>query len=797
MAKIDYDKATAKTSSADISPAPSHFGSATDNKGIDVKAQSQSESDLDAVDDTAIVEEEAHDDPEIAQLPLIVRQTVSLEDDPTLPTITFRYFVLCILFIVPGAFLSQMSHYRTTQAPYSIFFVQIACHYVGHGLAKVLPAWQIKLPFGYGFNLNPAPWSIKEHVLVTLTAASGATYNLAYTPISMAELWYDTKINPAVAIFFMLAIVWIGYAIAAIARSLLLWEPEYVWPQALMQTTLFETFRKQDRNSPLAKRQMHIFFLCLAGMMLWQFLPEYVFPMTSSLAFLCWVAPKNPVANFIGSGLGGMGFMNLSLDWSNINWNGTSILITPFWTQTVLFLAFVFNCWILLPAAKWGNLGSYKHGLMSNSLLLANGTKYPTAKLYTSDFSLNETAWEEYGPAYMGLQFAWTTFFNYTKLPSAFVWLAAFGGSSILATFGKNMAARKARTEARKQQTSAGAEEPNIHHQYTDRLNILQRSYKEVPGWWFVALFITGFVILLAIVGSGHLFIPWWTALVGVVTGFIVVVPLGYLYAISNYQVAIGDFNELIYGYMVQTAAGAGHHHPCGPSVYGSIAGDAWYRAQYMLQDQRIGHYMHIPPRTVFFSQVFGSILGIPINYGVIRWVLNTKFDYLSGAKTDPLHQWTGQSLVSSNTIGVQYAIIGPKRMFGASELKVLPYGFLVGAVAPLLVYALYRAFPKSKLKFQLWNTTIFFSGMTVFYGNLSTGYLSAWIGGFVAMYWIFRHHFQIWKRYNYIVAAAFDAAFNFNMLLIFLFFGSGKQIKMPAWWGNNADNVERCFALE
>jgi OPT family small oligopeptide transporter len=798
MADLKANKATAKTTSAELSPATSYGGSASEDKGAKLgTTEAQTPSGLDAADDTAIVEEEAHDDPEIAQLPLIVRQTVSLEDDPTLPTITFRYFVLCILFIVPGAFLSQMSHFRTTQAPYSVFFVQIACHYVGRGLAKVLPAWQVNLPFGYGFNLNPAPWSIKEHVLVTLTAASGATYNLGYTPISMAELWYDTRIHPAVAIFYMLAIVWVGYAIAAIARSLLLWEPEYVWPQALMQTTLFETFRKQDSNSPLAKRQMHIFFLCLIGMTLWQFLPEYIFPMTSSLAFLCWVAPKNPVANFIGSGLGGMGFLNLSLDWSNINWNGTSILITPFWTQTVLFLAFVFNCWILIPAAKWGNLGSYKHGLMSNSLLLTNGTKYPTAQIMNNDFSLNETAWEEHGPAYMGLQFAWATFFNYAKLPSAFVWLATFGGPALLATFRKNMAARKSRSEARKQPGFTSAAEPNIHHQYTDRLNVLQRAYKEVPLWWFGALFVTGIVILLAIVGSGQLFIPWWTVIVGVATGFVVVVPLGYLYAISNYQVAIGDFNELIYGYMVHTAAGAGHHHPCGPSVYGSIAGDAWYRAQYMLQDQRIGHYMHIPPRTVFFSQVFGSILGIPINYGVIRWVLSTKFDILSGAKPDPLHQWTGQSLVSSNTIGVQYAVIGPKRMFGADELRVLPYGFLVGAAAPLVMYALHRAFPKSKLKFHLWNTTIFFSGITVFYGNLSTGYFSAWLGGFIAMYWIFRHHFKIWKRYNYIVAAAFDAAFNFNMLLIFLFFGSGKSIKMPNWWGNNADNVERCFALD
>lgn len=792
------DKTLAKATSEDELSASSHrVPSNTDTKPGLIASKAATQSVLDQEDDLDIVEEVAHDDPEIAQLPLIVRQMVSLEDDPTLPTITFRYFALAVFFVVPGAFLSQMSHFRTTQAPYSIFFVQIACHYAGHFLADVLPAWQIKLPFGYSFNLNPAPWSIKEHVLVTLTAASGATYNLAYTPISMAELFYDTKINAGVAIFFMMAIVWVGYAIAAIARTMLLWEPEYIWPQALMQTTLFETFRKQDRKSKLANRQMIIFFSCLIGMTLWQFLPEYIFPMTSSLAFLCWVAPKNPVANFIGSGLGGMGFMNLSLDWSNINWNGSSIMITPFWTQVILFLAFAFNCWVLIPAAKWGKLGDYKHGLMSNSLFTANGTKYPTLSIMNKDFSLNETAYEEHGPVYMGLQNIWGTFFSYAKLPSAFVWMATFGASGILKTLKKNKQAREARKEAAKHQAANGDSLPNIHHQYTDRLNVLQRSYKEVPGWWFGALFVVGAVIILIIVGTGHMFVPIWTVFVGLATGVVVVVPLGYLYAISNYQVAIGDFNELMYGYMVQTKAGEGHRHPCGPSVYGSIAGDAWYRAQYMLQDQRIGHYMHIPPRTVFFSQIFGSILGIPINYGVIRWVLNTKFDYLSGKTTDPLHQWTGQSITSSNTLGVQYAIIGPKRMFSQPIFRPLPYAFLFGALMPLPLYALHRAFPKSPLKFHLWNTTIFFSGMAVFYGNLSTGYFSAFVGGFVAMYWIFRYHFKIWKRYNYIVAAALDAAFNLNMLLIFLFFGSGKQIKMPAWWGNNADNVERCFALE
>ena len=77
--------------------------------------------------ETAAIEQESHDNPEIAALPLQVRQLINLTDDPTLPTITFRYFVLSALFVIPGAFLSQMSYFRTTKAPYSVFFVQIAC----------------------------------------------------------------------------------------------------------------------------------------------------------------------------------------------------------------------------------------------------------------------------------------------------------------------------------------------------------------------------------------------------------------------------------------------------------------------------------------------------------------------------------------------------------------------------------------------------------------------------------------------------------------------------------------------
>lgn len=728
-------------------------------------------------------EEEVEED--LRDIPIQVRNTVSLEDDPTLPTITFRYFVLTFIFIAPGAFISQMGQYRTTASVYSVFFVQIASHYVGLFLAKSLPAWNVKVPFTrFAFSLNPGPWSIKEHVLVTISAAQGATSNSGSTPISLAQLYYDSSINAGAALFFMWSVVFIGYAYAALARQILIYDPIYPWPQALMQTSLFEVFRKSAVDSRSGRKQKYVFFAALIGVTLWQFLPEFVFPFLSSLSFLCWVAPHNAVANFIGAGIGGMGFLNLSLDWANIsNSTFTNPMITPFWTSVVMFVGFFFSCWILLPAAKWGNLGDWNHQLMSNRIFLENGTVYPVKELISPSGAINTTAYEKYGPPFMGLSVRWGMFFDYASFTSAFAWMFLFGWPQI----------KSAAVKVRERFKSRNAESAN--YQYSDRLNVLQRSYKEVPLWWYIALFLASFISIIVILARGIFFIPVWTFIIGILVGGACVIPMGWLYALSNFQVPIGTTNELMYGYMIQAVSG--NKHPAGASTYGAISGTAWYRAQYMLQDQKIGHYMHIPPRDVFFSQVFAELIGIPINYGVIQWVLKSKGDYLLGNKIDPLGQWTGQSLASYNSMGLQYVVIGPKRLFQESLFKPLPYGFLFGAVAPLILYLLYRIPLFRRLRLDLWNVTIFTSSVSYFYGNLSTGFTSRLIVAYISMYYFYRKRFKVWKKYNYLIAAALDAAFNINLLLIFLIFGSGKIITMPNWWGNNEISVERCFALD
>ena len=456
-----------------------------------------------------------------------------------------------------------MGYYRTTAAPYSVLFVLICCHYAGIWLAKILPTRTIRIPFTkFSFSMNPGPWSIKEHVLVTVSAASGAVSNAAWVPISLAKLYYGEDINAAACLFFMWAIVYIGYAMAAIARQFLIYDPIYTWPYALMQTSLFETFKRSAEDSRIGRKQKHVFFAVLIGATLWEFLPQYVFPFVSSLSFLCWVAPENPVANFIGGGIGGMGFLNLSLDWTNISNNLSNPMISPFWTSAVLFAAYVLNCWVLLPAAKWGRLGEYKHNLMSNRLFLANGSRYPVTALLGPNNTLNETAYKEYGPVYMGTQQVWGMFFDYASYISALTWMALFGFTKIR----ENVRILMSRARSR------GSE--SVNHSYTDRLNIIQRSYKEVPLWWYIALFVVSFITIITILAKGLFFIPIWTFFVAIGTSGFMILPFAWLYSFTNFQVEIGTFNELIYGYMVH--AGSSHRHPAGSSTYGAIAGDIW-----------------------------------------------------------------------------------------------------------------------------------------------------------------------------------------------------------------------------
>ncbi|KAJ7730150.1 OPT oligopeptide transporter [Mycena metata] len=625
-------------------------------------------------------------------------------------------------------------------------------------MERILPHYRVSLG-PLSFSLNPGPFSAKEHVLIGIAGGNWATYLPAN-----AKIYYNIDINHWTAFFFGWAVSIIGFSFTALVRQILIYDPLFIFPVSLQQVTLYRTIH--NSTDAQAERQIKGFWYICIAVFVWQFFPEYIFPMTAALAPICWIGGHNKAANFVGSGMGGMGVLNFTLNVSNIT---SSIITQPFFVQAILFTGFIVTMWILVPIAYFGNLwGSPTFSVMSNGVFTKNGSAYPFASMLTKDGQLNQTRYNEVGVAYAGAQYLWCLFFAYAAFISSFVWMALFAGPQIFAVVKSLFTGKR------------------VHR---DRLSNMMKIYPEVTHLEWLALFTIAFTVILVIVLKGHVYMPPFTLFVALAVGAVSTLPMSLVYAVSGFSVTVGYMNELIYGYMLQ-APGASRH-PLGQLTYRIISGNVWYDAQLLIEDQKIAHYMHVPPRDVVVCQLFGTSIGIAVNYATMLWVLSTKLDYLREIKKDPNGEWTGQDLKSYNTAGIQYALVGPRNLFADASYKPLWYGFAVGALAPFLVWLLDRRFKHAK--FNLWNTTIFFSNVSKYRGNITTGPLTQFLLGFIWNFWLYRYRYNFWKVWAYITGAALDTGFSLNLIVIFVSLGvSG--ITMPNWFGNSGISVERCF---
>ncbi|KND89034.1 hypothetical protein TOPH_06336 [Tolypocladium ophioglossoides CBS 100239] len=156
-------------------------------------------------------------------------------------------------------------------------------------------------------------------------------------------------------------------------------------------------------------------------------------------------------------------------------------------------------CLQLLGAAARGEMGEPGQAgsrphleprlLESVSILARNGTAYSLTKFLTPDVHLNQTAYDEYDEIYVGAQYRWNMFFDYARYASTLI------NSSFTELL-------------ERQRSSENGGGTKVTEQYLEQLNVLQRSYDEIPYWWFSALLLVSFVIITAILATNQLFIP-------------------------------------------------------------------------------------------------------------------------------------------------------------------------------------------------------------------------------------------------------------------------------------------------
>lgn len=123
-----------------------------------------------------------------------VELTVPKTDDSSLPVLTFRMWVLGIGACIVLSFINQFFWYRTMPLSITGISAQIAVVPLGHLMARVLPTRSFLEGTRFQFTLNPGAFNVKEHVLITIFANSGAGSVYATHILSAIKLYYKRSL---------------------------------------------------------------------------------------------------------------------------------------------------------------------------------------------------------------------------------------------------------------------------------------------------------------------------------------------------------------------------------------------------------------------------------------------------------------------------------------------------------------------------------------------------------------------------------------------------------------------------
>ncbi|CAN7092191.1 hypothetical protein BRARA_I02370 [Brassica rapa] len=685
-----------------------------------------------------------------------VALTVPTTDDPSLPVLTFRMWVLGTLSCILLSFLNQFFWYRREPLSISAISAQIAVVPLGRLMAAKISDRVFLQGSKWEFTLNPGPFNVKEHVLITIFANAGAGSVYAIHVVTVVKAFYMKNITFFVSFVVIVTTQVLGFGWAGIFRKYLVEPAEMWWPANLVQVSLFRALHEKEERTKGGLTRTQFFVIAFVCSFAYYVFPGYLFQMLTSLSWVCWFFPTSVMAQQIGSGLHGLGVGAIGLDWSTISSYLGSPLASPWFATANVGVGFVLAIYVVVPICYWLDVFKAKtFPLYSSSLFTSEGSKYNITSIIDSKFHLDLQAYEREGPLYLSTFFAISYGIGFAALSATIVHVSLFHGREIWDQSKQSFKEKKI----------------DIHTR-------LMRRYKAVPEWWFwcilaINISVTIFACEYYI---DQLQLPWWGVLLACSVAIIFTLPIGILTAITNQAPGLNIITEYIIGYIYPGYPVA---NMCF-KVYGYIS---MKQAVLFLQDFKLGHYMKIPPRNMFMAQIVGTLLSCLV-YLVTAWWLMETIPNICDSISNSV--WTCPSDKVFYDASVIWGLIGPRRIFGDLGLyKSVNWFFLVGAIAPVLVWLASRMFPRQQW-IKLINMPVLISAISSMPPATAVNYTTWLLAGFLSGFVVFRYRPHLWQRYNYVLSGALDAGLAFMGVLLYMCLGL-ENVSLD-WWGNELD---------
>ncbi|CAE6490908.1 unnamed protein product [Rhizoctonia solani] len=685
-----------------------------------------------------------------------VRASVSNIDDPEMPALTFRVWLIGMVLCMIATGANTFFNFRYPAPSLAPLIMLLVSYPIGKFLAFALPISDYQFPRWLGggtFSFNPGPFNIKEHVLLYIMSNVATSPGYAMNVIVVAEQFYHIKLGIGWNICLMLATQLTGFGIAGICRRYLVWPASMIWPQNLVVCTLLNTLHAEDDESSRGGTTRFRFYLYAAmGAFAWQFLPGFLFTALSAFSWICWFSPKNVKVNQLFGVYSGLGMGLLTFDWAQISYVGSPLMV-PWWAEVHVMLGFLIFYWILTPILYYNNVWNFAYLPISTSGPFDRfGNAYNISRVINMDtYTLNVTAYEQYSELYLPATYAITYLLAFAVSTAVLVHTLLYHGPTLLAGL-KNLR----------------VEEDDVHAR-------LMRQYPEVPDWWYLVVVAVFFALGMVTALVWPTGMPWWGMPFSLLLPTLYIVPISYVYAMTGQPVNINLLAEIIPGSLI-------HGKPLPNMIFKSYAVQSLAEALTFVQDLKLGHYIKVAPRATFTVQMVSTFTSAIVQVGVKEWMFHNIKDMCSENQPQKISCPHNRVYFTASAV---WGLIGPTRMFGkGSTYNPQLYALLFGAFIPIPFWLWQRKFPQSRFRYI--NIPVLLNGPMWIPPATGINYSSWFVVGFLFQYVVRRRNFRWWSKFNYALSAALDSGTLVSLLVIFFCIqfplGSKGEVK---WWGN------------
>ncbi|KAJ3368660.1 hypothetical protein GGF31_006222 [Allomyces arbusculus] len=692
----------------------------------------------------------------------VVMTIAPTTDDPSTPSLTFRVWVIGTFFCCLLGALNQLFTFRTNYFVVSSYVAVLLAYPLGLLLAAVLPSTTISLgPLG-SFSLNPGPFSVKEHVLIGIFGSTGASGIYGTDNLVVQKIFYELEIGPFWSIVFLFTSATLGFGISGVSRKFLVRPAHMIWPSILPSVALYTAFhsgKEQDVDSDgvVHMSRMKVFGIGAAGMAIWHFLgPGFVSPVLQYFPLLCWIAPASAtVAQQVGSPVSGLGVLSFTLDWTSF---GSAAMSVPFWSAANLFASYVIFMWIASPLSYNNNTFNQPPGevpLNSPALISKDGAKIGARTLVDKKTNtLIDEVYNENKPIYMSPFFAWSYFGSMATFTAAVSHTIVWYGKDIWARF------RMAQSE----------HEEDIHCKLID-------AYPEVPDTWYYGFFVITTVLTILVCHFSGIEMAWYFTFLSIITSVLGTIPIAVVLATSGVSLYMNVISEFIIGCILPGK-------PVVMMAFKTLGVTVSLQCLTLLSDLKLGHYMKIAPRHVFIVQMCAQIIAVFVCWGTMEgWISNkehVEWLELNGKAKGSGSTWGASGYNTFYNASLIWGAIGPIRFFFESVYSpIIIGGLIAGTVTPIIFKFGDMIMGSKIIPWHLFQAPLLYTVGSP--GSNQAFVLTQFIVSCIFQKYMFSRHQGWWKRYNYVLATAFDVGA--ALLAIFsTFVLTDRGVTMPNW---------------